>query len=196
MKIIPLSAGGGKYKGLYFAEVDDEDYDRVSQFTWQVGVSKRNAQYALRSVYIGGGRKNNKKIAIMMHRFIMNVDDESIIVDHRNHNGLNNQKYNLRACTKKENSRNRVSVRNSTSKYIGVHRHVSRYQTKAGTKESVRWQATIGIGGRMISVGCFQNEDAAARARDAKAKELFGEFANLNFKNENKNTDLLLQPGY
>ena len=91
--------------------------------------------------------------------------------DHINHNGLDNRKDNLRICTTSQNHYNQIIRSESkTSKFKGVSRH----------KASRKWIAQIGYGRRMIYLGCFDSESEAARAYNQKARELFGEFANLN----------------
>ena len=102
-----------------------------------------------------------------MHRFIMNAT-KGMEVDHIDHNGLNNQKSNLRNCTKKENTRNRRAY--GKSQYRGVDFHKG------------QMRARIGCNGQSIHIGYFKTEKEAALVYDLKAKELFGDFAYLNFK--------------
>jgi hypothetical protein len=47
-----------------------------------------------------------------------------------------------------------------------------------------KWIASIGFNRNKIHLGLFTNEEDAARAYDRKAMELFGEFAYLNFQEE------------
>jgi hypothetical protein len=106
--------------------------------------------------------------------------------DHRDRDGLNNQRYNLRVCTNSDNQKNKQAW--GTSKYLGVSLHTSRhdyhYKNSDKTIECVssRWIATIRHEKKVISLGRFQNEIGAARAYDEGAKKYHGEFANLNFK--------------
>ena len=94
-------------------------------------------------------------------------------VDHIDNNPLNNQKYNLRICLLKDNSKNSTKRKNTSSKYKGVY-----FET--GTK---KYKANIKVNYKTISLGRFTNEIDAAKAYDAAAIKYFGEFANLNFKN-------------
>jgi len=167
MKLIHLGKWG-KNAGKYFAMVDDEDYELLNQWVWSVRTSINNI-YAYRNDYSSG-----KAVCILMHRFILGVKQTKIQVDHKDHNGLNNQKANLRKCTNSENSRNSRKTKGARSKYIGVHYHKSKY------KEYIRGQ--IMFNRKHIHLGFFKTEEDAALAYDKKAIELFGEFANLNFK--------------
>ena len=105
-----------------------------------------------------------------MHRQILNVP-EGLEIDHKNHNMLDNRKYNIRTCSKAENQHNRKTQKHS-SKYKGVSWH----------KERRKWRTRICNNGKEFSLGLFDSEIEAAKAYDQKAKELFGEFAYLNFE--------------
>jgi len=105
-----------------------------------------------------------------MHREIMNAP-KGLDVDHIDGNGLNNRKSNLRLCTHAENVHNSRPMRNGSSKYKGVCWH----------KTYKKWYSSIGKTGKRFYLGRFDNEIDAALAYDKKAKELFGEFAYLNF---------------
>ena len=154
--LTPLSQGR-------FALVDDADYDYLMQWKWHAAKNYKRF-YALRSTW-----KNKKRITIMMHREIMQPP-KNLQIDHIDHDGLNCQRSNMRICTLQQNCRNRDVSINSRSKYKGV----------AITGKYI--SATIWIDKKTTYLGRFKTEEAAARAYDAKAKELFGEFANLNFK--------------
>jgi hypothetical protein len=146
------------------ALVDDEDYEYLNQWKWYL--KNKYVRYAVRSV-------GNKKI--QMHRVIMNTPD-GVQVDHRDHNGLNNQRSNLRNCTVSENNRNSVAF--GRSKYKGVYFHV----TTVGGKKYKYIRAAIRVEDKLINLGTFKTEEDAARARDIATKKYHGEFANLNFK--------------
>ncbi len=107
----------------------------------------------------------------MMHRMVMGVEDGRL-VDHANHNGLDNRRTNLRIATWTENCWNkRKPISDSSSRFKGV-----MWDKRRGT-----WHVMIGHNGRKIFIGYFDDEEEAARAYDVKAKELYGEFAALNF---------------
>jgi len=141
------------------ALIDDEDYELVSQYKWHVSRRGKHKLYASTGIKAG-----SKKTKVDMHRLIINAP-KGQQVDHKNGNGLDNRKENLRVCTRSQNQRNRVANRTrGTSKYKGV----------SFDKKSNSWRAKI-------SIGSFPSEEEAARAYDEVAGELFGEFAKLNF---------------
>ncbi len=171
MKTISLSKG-------YTALVDDKDYLRVSAFTWHC-VEVKRSDGSVRQVY--ARRSLDKYNSQLLHRFIMEIDDPKINVDHQDHDGLNCQRYNLRVATDTQNQGNRRKQKGASSKYKGV------YQS---TKDKV-WIATLGLDStsKSIHLGCFTSELEAARAYDDAAKEYFGEFASTNFHDGVKSTD-------
>lgn len=151
-------------KGL-IAFVDEEDFEFLSQFNWQ-------AEHRGNTAYARGGIDCIKRrtIKAYMHRLIMKADNGQF-VDHRDGNGLNNQKSNLRICSRAENNRNIVS-KGKTSKYLGV--------DLAGRPKNRRWRAAICHNGRRKHIGHFDTEIEAAIAYNQHALLLHGEFANLN----------------
>ena len=126
--------------------------------------------YAKRSVR----DKNGNISAVLMHKFVMGSDSR---VDHKNSNGLDNRKRNLRYCNQSQNSANRRSFsdRETSSQYKGVAKIVT-----PGTGR-IRWQAMIRKDGTLKMIGNFDNEQDAALAYDREARRLFGEFARTNF---------------
>ncbi len=158
---IPLTQG--KY-----AIVDVEDYDRIAKYKWYAAKCDRRF-YGQRKVVLKNGKCGT--YTIRMQRLILKPQQGKII-DHINHNGLDNRKANLRFVTPLQNSWNaRKQSGKHTSKYKGVHFH----------KRNRRWQTKIRCKGKEIYLGNFKDEQAAARAYDEKAKELFGQYAALNF---------------
>jgi len=144
--------------------VDDDDFEEINKFKW-LSEKRGNTFYAQRTDYSNG---NNNRIRIKMHRLIMQPE-KGMVVDHKDRNGLNNQKNNLRICTDSENLCNRTAY--GKSKYLGV----------SWRKNRRTWQAVIKQrGGKYIYLGGFKIETEAALAYNEAAKKYHGEFANLN----------------
>lgn len=158
-----------------FALVDDEDYERLSKLRWNCSVSEhRNKegdvtsehQYAVARILTS--RKPYVRKFVRMHRMIMNAP-EGLVVDHIDRNGLNNQKENLRLCTRQQNNCNSKKRWNNQSGYKGVHKACKGY-----------WEAAISVNGKIITAQ-FKSAREAALAYDKMAIEHYGEFALLNF---------------
>jgi len=157
MKIIHLTQGKQTI-------VDDEDYDRLSAFSWCLTPGK-HTHYASRGTRIGGIYKR-----VLMHREILLVP-EGKFVDHIDRDGLNNTKENLRICTPSENARNSKIPITNTSGYIGV----------SFDRRDRLWYSYINVNDKKIHIGTFKNPIDAALTRDKKAREIHGDFAHLNF---------------
>ena len=140
--------------------VDDEKYEFLNQWKWRTN-KERHRLYAIR---------DSKGKKIRMHRLLMDCPAD-LLVDHRDGDGLNNQMNNLRVCTNRENTRNRRKNNNTTSRYKGV----------SWNKISKKWTVTLMKNAKNYFIGNFTNELHAAMVHDIWAKELFGEFARLNF---------------
>ena len=147
------------------AQVDNEDYEKASAFNWTARKG-RHTTYASRHVWIGG-----KRTTQTLHQFIMGGNLQKLYVDHRDGDGLNNQKYNLRFCTIAQNAMNQRTQDNRSSKYRGV----------GFNKPRGRYQARIQFNKKSISLGYFTDQSIAAKAYDIAANKYFGEFARLNF---------------
>jgi hypothetical protein len=160
MREIPLTRG-------FTAYVDDEDFDRVAAHKWYPMVKKRTV-YAFTSIPTTQGSGVS---SVSMHRFILSAIPGTQI-DHEDHNGLNNQKSNLRTVTRSQNLGNsRKTLRTVTSRFKGV----------CWSKKDRKWLAGIMVRGKYVYLGLHKDEEEAARAYDHSARELFGEFADTNF---------------
>ena len=162
-KVIILSSK--KYPNLKCI-VDNEDYEILIQYTWNPIVSKYNdVIYTIAWI-------NHKHV--YMHRFIMQLHGNDIknkMIDHEDHNGLNNQKENLRVCSNTDNQHNSNKKKNAkTSKYKGVSYHI----------KDKKYRARIMLNTKGIFIGNYDTEKEAALAYNEKAIELFREFACLN----------------
>jgi hypothetical protein len=145
------------------ALVDDEDFEYLSQWKWFAHF--RHSWYAVRS-------KKIKRVnyTIKMHRFILGVTDPKILIDHKDHDPLNNQRSNLRIANDYQNACNKRSAKSATSKYLGVCR----------IKTSNKFLAQIMKDRKQNYLGLFEKEEDAAMAYNAAALKLHGEFASLN----------------
>ena len=135
------------------AIVDDEDFERLSVVKWCYSEG-----YAVRNSGKGG--------LIKMHHLIIGKPPEGFVTDHRNTNGLDNQKENLRHITQAQNVMNKKAQSNNTSGFKGVYWH------KAGQK----WCAEIKAEGKRVRLGLFSDVQEAANAYNAASKRLHGEF--------------------
>lgn len=106
----------------------------------------------------------------------MNATDEKILIDHINHNTLDNRKENLRLCSVNENNYNRKINKNNNSGYKGV--HLARYNRK--NKIYIYYRAKIQTDNIEVSLGLFKTAKDAAIAYNEAAKKYHGEFAYLN----------------
>lgn len=156
MKQIPLTQN-------QFAIIDDEDYQELNKHKWFCVKSTR---------HIGAYTKiQGQRVA--MHRMVLGlVVGDGLLVDHKNHNQLDNRRENLRLATQSQNQQNRLPLNNTTSKYKGVSWH----------KNNKKWSSRIKNNGANYLIGYFVSEIEAAKAYDKAAKESFGEFAYLNFQ--------------
>jgi len=156
MKEIQLVNGG-------VAFVDDEDYEKVRGYRWY-GLTRPSTTYAI---------TKNKGRILRMHRLIMDAPP-GLQVDHRDHDGLNNCRQNLRLCTHRQNCWNQKKRgKCPSSPYIGV------WVTRTG-----RYETRVRVDGGRIYLGTFAEERDAALMYDAVVRRLRGEFAALNFPDE------------
>lgn len=153
-KEIPVS--GGKYVAL----VDDADYEALARHRWFYAHG-----YAIRH---DGPRANRR--TVRMHREIMGADD-SEVVDHANHNRLDNRRTNLRKTNQTLNVANIGTLKPNASGFKGVSKQ----------RGGRNWRAIITAHGKDYRLGLFATAVDAAYAYDAKARELFGPFAVTNF---------------
>lgn len=153
MKEIPLTKG-------YVAFIDDVDLPIVSRYSWSADV-RRKTVYG--QAYAGGGRSGHRKISL--HRLIMKATEDQQ-VDHRDGNGLNCQRSNMRLCTDAQNKAN------------GPKR--SKYPYKGIRPNGRKWQAEISRPHKKY-LGMYATPEEAAKAYDKAALETYGEFARLNF---------------
>lgn len=168
---VPLSQG-------LFATVDDDDLALVSDRSWEAVVRKSGTCYAIHTRTTAAGI-----VSVAMHRVILGAQVDQV-VDHRDGDGLNNRRENLRTCTALQNARNRaayVRKKRAAGGFLGVTLH----------RQSGLWFASIHAGppdkhgeARRVALRYHATPEAAARVFDSAARYYFGEFAALNFPHE------------
>lgn len=162
---------GYTFRKIYLGEnrftlVDQRDFYWLNFYQWNAK-QHDSSIYAVRIVV-----NSPQRIKIVsLHKEIMNPP-KGLLVDHRNNYGLDNRNSNLRHATHSQNMCNRRKRRSKTSsRFIGV----------CFDKNNKRWLAHIGVDGKNIFLGRFDNEIDAAKARDVASKLHFKDFASLNF---------------
>jgi hypothetical protein len=138
------------------AEIDDADMPVVGRYKW---CAHRIGARCYAATTIDGK-------TVHMHRLLVGVPEK--FVDHRDGDGLNNRRANLRVCTARENTLNSRKRLGGTSRYRGVYAYRG------------KWSARIVCHGRTYFLGLHPSEKAAALAYNRAARKLFGEFARLN----------------
>lgn len=146
------------------AIVDDEDFEKVSKHKWYALARKGGGFYAARGVR----PKDAPRGLELLHNFILGVKG----VDHKDGEGLDNRRENIRPATKQQNAAAfRRKGSSGSSRYRGVSWHCV----------SKKWIARIRVCARLLHLGYHNSEVEAGRAYDVAAKKHFGEFATLNF---------------
>ncbi len=158
MKAIPLTQGE-------VALVDDEDYESISKHKWCASWNRYSKTfYAVRHT------RGQESKCVIMHRQILRAT-KGQEVDHRDHDGLNNQRSNIRLCSRTENMHNLTKHADGSSPFKGV----------ILDKRSGCWESKMMCRKKRIWLGCFGNPLLAAMVYDAGARKFYGDFAKTNF---------------
>jgi hypothetical protein len=169
MKLLPIvrkMSGNNRFPEtitveiMAYAKVDDDLFDYLNQFRWTFGCNGYPK------------RKNKERKDLWLHREAWEMAGRAIEneLDHIDGDRLNAQLSNLRDITHRQNSANRRRDTRSRSGFKGVSWH----------KRIKKWNAYIRYDYALVSLGYFHDPKEAALAYDAKAIELFGEYAKTN----------------
>ena len=148
-----------------FVSVEDCLYPWLSQWKWSPA-ENGSTVYATRAEVLC----DNSKKTILMHRLILDAQPKDKC-DHKDGNGLNNLRENLRLCTHAENMRNRKNQKNNSSGFKGV----------SWDRGLCKWRVQLKLNGKNKQYGVFFCLIKAAKAYDEAAKKYHGEFARVNF---------------
>ena len=134
---------------------DKSDYDLIRKYTWHTN----DFGYLLT-------RYKNK--TYRMHRLILGLEHtDDAVVDHANHNTLDNRRQNLRVCTNSQNAMNKETPTNNTTGHIGVSK----------SKKNGKYRAYIVKDGKTYSLGEYEQYEDAVSARESAEKQYYNEFA-------------------
>jgi hypothetical protein len=158
MKEIPLTQGK-------VALVDDSDFERLSKYKWFATQNRKNGNWYARTTIMTKDTKCGHT-SIGMHRMILG--DEFKVIDHKDGNGLNNQRLNLRGCSYAQNQMNKCIARTNKTGYKGVFFNGKKYVAK------------VGVNRRSIHLGTFSTAIEGAKAYNQYVNTHFGEFANVS----------------
>lgn len=158
MKIINLVGKLGKGKVVI---IDDIDFEKIKKYLWYWLPYKKHG-YAWAKV--------NKK-TLLLHRFILNTP-KKMVTDHKNGNGLDNRRENIRICTMSENLIYKGKLINNTTGYKGV------YHEKRSKRNP--WFVRLMVKGKLYCLGCYKTKTDAALAYNKAALKYHGKFAYLN----------------
>ena len=150
--------------------VDKADLELIADYRWYAHKRPRwKTHYVLANDY-------SRKTMLQLHTLLVPYSD-GLVVDHKNRNGLDNRRCNLRRCTQAQNHANGPKYRNNTSGYKGV----------VWVGRANKYAAGISLNGKRKHLGYFVDPIDAAVAYNKAAFESWGEFAYLNDVNQNTN---------
>lgn len=167
MKEIQLSQGK-------VALVDDGDFEWLNQWKWHSIRKPNNRFYASRQTKITRTDKGQRQTMLLMHRFILSPD-KRLVIDHKDGNGLNNQRNNIRVCTTAQNIQNRRKLPTNTLGLKGISIEVG------NGRKTPAYKAGIMIEGTLHYLGCYKTPEEAAKVYDDAARKYHGEYACVNY---------------
>ncbi len=150
----------GIVHSIHTVEVDKDIYEQIKCFKWRV---RKDSIVACTSEKI----KDR-----LLHRFVANPT-ENQTVDHKDTNRLNNTRKNLRCVTNQHNCMNMSGKKSARSK--------TKYKGVSWKSDRGKWHSRIMFNYKEINLGGYDTSEAAAKAYDEKARELYGSYATYNF---------------
>jgi hypothetical protein len=143
-----------------YAIVDRSKFEFLMQWNWQAHWNEKVSNF-----YAGGwisGRPT--RVRVKMHRFLLGLKaGDGLIVDHINHDTLDNRLSNLRIVTTSENGLNRKGpMSNNRSGFVGV----------SWDEPRGKWKAYVGVAGVKEYLGLFHTPEEAYSARVSFLKEI------------------------
>lgn len=159
MKKIKLTQGK-------FALVSNVDFAYLNQWKWYAK-KRQKTFYAVRNIESWPNQKHIRMHRVILQRMGYKKFSET---DHKDGNGLNNQRSNLRFATTRQNQCNKRKRKDNTSGYVGVY----------WDKRSEKWGSQITVNHQHIHLGYFTSKQQAADVYNKAAKKYFGNFARLN----------------
>lgn len=144
--------------------VDDEDLEKLKEYSWWI---RKQILSGTQVKYIYGDKWIDKKrTRVLLHRYIMGCSKgDGNVVDHANHNTLDNRKQNLRVCTSQENNYNSRTHRDSGSKHKGIR------------KRDNKWEVRLSVGKKSLFIGLVWSLEEAIELHDIASLFYHKEFA-------------------
>ena len=161
----------------YFVDKEGRVFSAKQKRLRQLKSSSGGEGYLKVNLYNKGSKRD-----VYIHRLVgyaflgLDIDNPKIQIDHKDSDKANNKLSNLRIATSSQNCAAAKPSRKGVSRFRGV---------KKSRRIENPWVASISKDNKTYHLGNFKTEEEAARAYDKKAKEFHGEFANLNFPEEN-----------
>lgn len=149
-----------------FVLVDDEDYNVLNSYVWSCEKHKAGFNYAMTYLV-----KEGKRLRVYMHRMLLNPK-KGEIVDHINHDGLDNSRGNLRLCDYSLNGINRKLSKDTQSKGVIYCKRLS------------KWRVTAALNKKNIGLGYYSDRLEAMKVYDTFVLIVYKEFAFTNILKE------------
>lgn len=149
----------------YWVKCDRSDFPLLNAHRWVADVRKKKRRT---SVYAYRTRKRSTEY---LHRFLFDVTDPTLTVDHINGDTLDNRRKNLRVVSYSANQQNKPKRHGTVSRYIGVSKRPD---------DKSKWRSRIRYNCREVYLGTTSSEIDAAIMYDAAAQFLYGTHARIN----------------